>query len=159
MKCVFSFCFSQLSLKFFSGKIIFSWFQQQCNYVETKTECYKSIEEFKNFMNHRKIICDISIECRNSFIMLQGVLKSKEDKIGHYWQMKIRNCMDAMTTSPVESCNKALKYGLHSIHSNMNLETTCGRVLNGADSKNLIKTKWCQKRNATKQPIFARTNQ
>ncbi len=49
--------------------------------------------------------------------------------------MKIRNCMDTMTTSPVESCNKALKYGLHSIYSNMNLNTTCQRVLNRADSR------------------------
>ncbi len=43
--------------------------------------------------------------------------------------------MYAITTSPVELCNKALKYGSHSIHSYMNLDTMCGRVLNGANSR------------------------
>lgn len=40
-----------------------------------------------------------------------------------------------MAPSPVESCNKALRHGSHLIHSNTKLDTSCGRVLNGADSK------------------------
>ncbi len=86
-------------------------------------------------MNHKKTIHDLTVECRNTCIMLQEILKSKEDKLGNHWRMNIKNCMDAMITPPLESCNKALKYGLHLIHSNMNLDTTCGRVLNGADSR------------------------
>ncbi len=49
--------------------------------------------------------------------------------------MKIKNYMDAITASAVESCNKALKYGSHSIHSRMNLGTTCRRVLIGANCR------------------------
>ncbi len=109
--------------------------QQQCNYIETKTKYYKSIEEFEIFMNHKQTFLDISIECRNACIMIQEVLKSKENKLGNHWQMKMSNCTDAMTTSPVEPCNNAIKYGSHSIHSNMNLDTNCGRVLTGANSR------------------------
>ena len=109
---------------------MFSSFQQQCNYVETKTESYKSIEEFNVFMSHNQPTCDLSIECRNVGIMLQEVLISKEDKLENHWQIKIRSSMYAMTTLPVKSCNKALKYASHSIHF---LENTCRRILNGAN--------------------------
>ena len=43
--------------------------------------------------------------------------------------------MDAMTTSPVESCNNSIKHGSHSVHSNMNLDTTCTKVLEGAQAR------------------------
>lgn len=63
------------------------------------------------------------------------IKKSKEDKLGNHQRMNIRNGIDATNTSPVESCKKASKYSSHSIHSNMNLDTTCGRVLSGTDSQ------------------------
>ncbi len=75
--------------------------QQQYNCVETKTEYYESIDEFKIFKNHKRTIHDLSTDCRNACNMLQEVLKAKEDKLGNHWQIKIRNCMDAMTTSPL----------------------------------------------------------
>ncbi len=103
--------------------------------METKTEYYKSIKEFKVFMNQKKNIHDISFECRNTCVMLKEILKSKRDNLGNHWRMKIKNCMDAMTTSPLESSNKALKYGLYLIHSTMNVDSTCRRVLNGANSR------------------------
>ncbi len=84
-----------------SGKLIFIWLQQQLNFVETKSEYYKSIEEFKIFMNCKRTIHDLSTECRHACIMLQEVLKSKEHKFGNHWRMKIRNCMDVVNTSPV----------------------------------------------------------
>ncbi len=74
-------------------------------------------------MKHTRTVQDLRKECRNACIILQEVLKSKEDKLGNHWRIKIRNCLDAMTTLPVESCNKALKYGSHSINLNMNLDT------------------------------------
>ncbi len=67
--------------------------------------------------------------------MLQDLLKSKKGKLGNHWRMKIWNCINALTTLPVESCNNALKYVTCSINSNVNLDTTCGRILNREDSR------------------------
>ncbi len=67
--------------------------------------------------------------------------------------------MDAMTTSPVDSCKKALKYGSNSIYQKMTLDTTCKRVLNGADSRIQQRQNDAKNRNAIKQPILTRTNQ
>jgi hypothetical protein len=41
--------------------------------------------------------------------------------------------MDAMTTSPVESCNHSVKHGSFSVHSNMNLDMTCAKIVDGAN--------------------------
>ncbi len=71
----------------------------------------------------------MSEECRAKAVELQDVIKTKESKLANYVQMEIRNCMDAMTTLPVESYNIALKNGSHAVHSNMNLDNTCMKAL------------------------------
>ncbi len=42
--------------------------------------------------------------------------------------------MDAMTTSLVESCNHSVKHGSFSVHLNMNLDMTCAKILDGANT-------------------------
>ncbi len=51
--------------------------------------------------------------------------------------------MDAMTTSLVESCNHSVKHSSFTVHSNTNLDMTCAKILNGAN------TQTQQHRNAT----------
>ncbi len=41
--------------------------------------------------------------------------------------------MDAMTSSLVESCNHSVKHCSFSVHSNMNLDMTCTKILDGAN--------------------------
>ncbi len=41
--------------------------------------------------------------------------------------------MDAMTTSLVELCNHAMKESSFSGHSNIKLDTTCAKVLEGVE--------------------------
>ncbi len=86
-----------------AGKSIFSCLQQQYSFVETKSENYKFIEELKTFMSHKRAICDLNNECGSTCIMLVEVMNSKEDKLRYQSMIKIRHCMDAMTTSPVDS--------------------------------------------------------
>ncbi len=43
--------------------------------------------------------------------------------------------MDAMTTSPVESCNHSVKHGSFSAHSNMNFDMTCAKILDRANTQ------------------------
>ncbi len=42
--------------------------------------------------------------------------------------------MYAMTTSSVESCNHSVNHSSFSVHSNMNLDITCAKVLDGANT-------------------------
>ena len=49
--------------------------------------------------------------------------------------MDIRNCMDACTTSPVESNNNSIKHGAFGTHANMNLDMSTQRMIDGFNSR------------------------
>ena len=93
----------------------------------------------------------MSDKCQKACLDLQEILRSKEDKLGNHLRHRIHNCMDALTTSPVESSNCALKHGSHAIHSNMNLDNTCTRALDGVQNK-------IQRRRNAAEREMARTN-
>ena len=67
--------------------------------------------------------------CINRMYKLQQSLLTKEYKLTSYIQMDIRNCMDACTTSPVESNNNTIKYGALGTHANMNLDKSTQRMI------------------------------
>ena len=136
----------------FIGRTIYTWLQRQCSQVESEEEYKKSVSEFFDFLNDRATVRDLSEKCREMAVELQEIMKTKESKLANYKRMEIRNCMDAMTTSPVESCNSALKHGSHAVHSNMNLETTCKKTLDG------IHNKIQRRRNAAEREIARRNN-
>ena len=47
---------------------------------------------------------------------------SKQDKLANYERLKLTNCMDAGTTSPMESLNHVIKKGPSGVNSNMSLD-------------------------------------
>ena len=60
---------------------------------------------------------------------LQAALLTKEYKLANYLRMEIRNCMDACTTSPVESNINSIKHGSYAVHANMNLDKSTERMI------------------------------
>ena len=49
--------------------------------------------------------------------------------------MEMKYCMDGCTTSPVESNNNTIKHGAFKINSNMNLDKTAQRLLDGINTR------------------------
>ncbi len=62
--------------------------------------------EFFDLLNNRDTVRDLSEECRAKAVELKEIIKVKESKLANYVQMEIQNCLDAMTTLPVESYNR-----------------------------------------------------
>ena len=74
----------------------------------------------------------LSTNCLNALKKLKDNLASKEDKFAGYVQLTSKNCMDAMTTSPVESQNRVLKHGPDAIHPNTNLNRAVSKIVNSS---------------------------
>ncbi len=103
--------------------------------METKAEYDQLYHDMKMFLTIWRTYQDLSEPCRLAIVELQENLHSKEAKLGNHFHLFLRNCMDAMTTSLVESCNHLVKHGTFSVHSKMNLDMTCGKILDGANTR------------------------
>ena len=62
-------------------------------------------------------------------IKLQLNLSSKEEKYAGYVRMSIKNCMNAMTTSPVEGQNKVLKHGPDYVNGNFHMDKSVSKIV------------------------------
>ncbi len=103
--------------------------------MEIKDEYDQSYHDLKAFLTNRQTCQDLSELSCLAVVELQENLHRKEAKLGNHFCLFLRNCMDAMTTSLVESCNHSVKHGSFSVHSNMNLDMTCAKVLDGANTR------------------------
>jgi len=97
---------------------------------------------------------DLGHECIESVLKLQMNLRAKESKIGNHFRMNIRNCMDALTTSPVESSNNSLKNGRYAINSNMHLNKSVKRMLDGINDR-LSRKRHKAQRDINKKPLWS----
>ena len=114
-----------------TGKLIFIWFVNQSTDCGTKEEYDRSHKELTKFLNLDESMSVLGDDCVNSITKLQDNLQSKEYKLAGYMRLNITNCMDACTTSPVESNNNTIKHGPSPINAKMNLDTTMTRLLGG----------------------------
>ena len=121
------------TMSFYShvGNILFSWLLSQCNHCETKEEYDRYQHELTLFLQMPDTQAALSIYCINSFVKLQKSLKILKNKLAGYIRHFIKNCMDASTTSPVESNNNTVKHGPSNVLSNMNLDTATSGLLRG----------------------------
>ena len=94
------------------GNLIFQWLMAQCNDCETKAEYDRSKELLFKFLNLKETKDVLSVDGRNTVVRLQNDLAAKINKYGGFVWIPVKNCMDAMTTSPAESQNSMLKSGL-----------------------------------------------
>jgi hypothetical protein len=117
------------------GKLIFLWFLSQSNDCETKEEYDRSHKELIKFLSLNETMKVLGDKCVNAITNLQDNLRSKEYKLAGYMRLNITNCMDACTTSPVESNNNTLKHGPAAINAKMNLDNTMRRLLGGINNR------------------------
>ncbi len=99
--------------------------------MKTKEEYDQSYCNLKAFLINQQTCQDLTKLCCQAGVELNENLCSKEAKLGNHFCLFLRNCMDIMTASPVESCNHLVKHGSFSVH--LNLDMTCGKVLDGAN--------------------------
>ena len=118
-----------------TGNLVYKWLQQQCTDCETKSEYDHSCVMLESFLRNPQTVNDIGAECIAAIHKLQNNLRAKEHKIANHFRMVIRNCMDACTTSPVESANASIKHGPWKVHSNMGLDVSTNRMVDGIESR------------------------
>jgi hypothetical protein len=119
----------------FIGMVIFLWFLSQCNDCETKEEYDRSHKDLSKFLNRKATRSALSRDCILAIRSLQAKLKSKEFKLAGYLRMDIKDCLDAMTTSPVEGNNRVVKHGTSKISSTMNLDKAAKKLLIGINTR------------------------
>ena len=66
---------------------------------------------------------------------MQNSLKSKENYLAYHRRVGISMCLEAMTTSPVESMNDVTKHGNMKVDSNMNLSKSVAVMTDGHDAR------------------------
>ena len=110
-----------LKLLLLSGNLIFQWLMAQCNDCETKSEYDRSKDLLLKFLNLKETKAVLSSDCRNAVVRLQNDLAAKINKYGGFVRIAVKNCMDAMTTSPAESQNSMIKSGLGFVSKKIHL--------------------------------------
>ena len=110
-----------LKLLLFSGNLMFQWLMAQCNDCETKAKYDRSKGLLFKFLNLKETKAVLSEECQNAVVRLQNDLAAKINKCGGFVRIAVKNCMDAMTTSPAESQNSMIKSGLNFVSKDIYL--------------------------------------
>lgn len=77
----------------------------------------------------------IGLPAVEAIMSLQETIKSKEQYLAYYRRIGISMCLEAMTTSPVESMNDVTKHGNMKVHSNMNLSKSVSVMTEGHDAR------------------------
>ena len=106
-----------------------------CSSDETKDEYDRSNSILSDILTEQDTIDAVGEKCVEAMILLQANLKSKEQYLAHYRRIDITMCLDAMTTSPVESMNELTKHGPNSIDSNMNISRSIMTMTKGHDER------------------------
>ena len=117
------------------GMILYLWFMSQCTDVETKFEYDRSQKELLKFLKMKTTRKVLGKKCIHAVKELQKNLQTKEAKLANYIRMGMKNCMDACTTSPVESNNNAIKHGAFKVTSNMNIDKVTKNLMNHINSR------------------------
>ena len=102
----------------------------QCNDCETKSEYDRSKELLLKFLNLKETKDVLSGDCRSAVLRLQNDLAAKINKYGGFVRIAVKNCMDAMTTSPAESQNSMIKSGLDFVSKQILLDKAITRIVN-----------------------------
>ena len=138
------------------GTLLYQWLLRQSTDCETKAEYDASYQLLMNFLSMDQTVDDLGKECIEAVTKLQLSLRAKESKIGNHFRMDIRNCMDACTTSPVESANNSLKHGKYGVSSNMNMNKSVKRMLDGCNDR-LARKRHKAQRDMNKKPLWSLT--
>ena len=114
---------------------MYSLIMRQCTEVETKAEWDQSWKELNKFLSLKETTDVLSSRCIEKVREMSLKLQSKESRLANYHRVFITNCMDAATTSPVESMNSTLKSGDEGVNSNMNLSNTLRSAISSTSKR------------------------
>ncbi len=114
---------------------MYMWLQQQCTECETIEEYERSMAELHEFLEREDTKKVLSPECIKAMIELQLSVQTKIAKLGGFRRMDRKNCMDAMTTSPAESNNNAIKHSTTTANSRKNIDGMMSDVVRGINSR------------------------
>ena len=112
-----------------SGNLIFQWLLSQCNDCKMKSEYDGSHCLLTHFLSISETKRVLVKKCINTIIKLKINLESKEEKYAGYVRMSVKNCMDAMTTSPLEGQNTVIKHGRDYVNGNFHLDKSMSKIV------------------------------
>lgn len=79
-----------------------------CNENETKAEFMMSHDLLIRFLKDEKVIDAVGKRCIDAVISFAEMILDKEKYLANYRRKYVTNCMDSLTTSPVESQNNVI---------------------------------------------------
>lgn len=136
--CLYCYTFRRCELTpstLVAGNYLYNCFQRQCCVYESKIQYDRSHAILSQVLELQETVDAVGQPCVNAVKELQMSLMAKERYLAHHIRRKIPMCLQAMTTSPVESMNKIVKYGQHKLDSNMNLSTGVRNFTKGVDER------------------------
>ncbi len=99
-------------LNYSLASYLYTIFQYQTCVYWTKDQYDRSHEILSEILKSKRCKDSLSHECIHVIEKFQTSMKKKENYLAFYVRSKISMSFDAMTTSPVESMNSALKNGM-----------------------------------------------
>ena len=117
------------------GDFFYVSLYRMCSNDETKDEYDKSNAILADILLEEATLEAVGVDCVEAMTLLQSKLKRKEKHLAHYKRMGITMCLDAMTTSPVESMNQLTKHGPMGANANMNLSKSIMTMTNAHDTR------------------------
>ena len=113
----------------FPGHLIFEWLMSLCNDCETQLKFLRSRELLIKFLSLPKTKKDIGQKAINATVGLLNSIYGKESKFAGYVRLAVKNCMNAMTTSPVEGHNSVIKKCI-GLSRQLSLDAALSRLIN-----------------------------
>lgn len=105
-----------------------------CTEYETKYEFDMSLKLLSDFLIDERTTSILSKECIGAIKCFSESIVDKEAQLVNYVRRYITNCMDASTTSPVESMNKLIHIDLR-VSSNLHADKGIERIAQGTTNR------------------------
>ena len=122
------FCFRE-------GNFVYASFVRQCSVYTSKEQYDRSHVILSEILEEQATINAIGTKAVEAIKSLQEKIKGKEQYLAYYIRKGIYMCLDAMTTSPVESMNEVIKHGTNAVDSNMNLSRSLTTIAGSVDDR------------------------
>lgn len=117
------------------GNFFYASFIRQCSTYTTKEMYDRSQRMLSNMLEEQATVDAVGVRCVEAVKGLQNKLKGKERYLAYYLRVGIYMCLDAQTTSPVESMNELTKHGPRAVDSNMNISRSLITMTEGHDDR------------------------
>ena len=87
------------------GGVVLNFFMRMSTYVETSEEFDRCCSDLYLFLKDSRTVATLSGECISAIKEMGESVANKKSYLSNHIRLFITNCMDSLTTSPVESQN------------------------------------------------------